>query len=76
MDTQNLIITMIIIPAIGWMGIVIFNQGRQNAVIKTDIGYMQQDIKHIKESLTEMKSMVNLFLKNEIETLKEIAKRP
>jgi hypothetical protein len=75
MESQA-IITLIIIPAIGWIGVVVFNQGRQNAVIKTDIGYMKQDIQHIKDSQLEMKSMVNLFLKNEIDTLKELARRP
>ena len=75
MDTQA-ILTLITIPAIGWIAVVVFNQGRQNAVIKTDLGYMKQDIQQIKDSLTEVKQMVNLFLKSEIDTLKEIARRP
>lgn len=66
------VITVILVPVVLGLAAMIFKQGQQTAIIKTEIGYIKKDIETIKDSLSEVKNLVNLFIKNEIDALKKL----
>jgi peptidoglycan hydrolase CwlO-like protein len=73
METQAIIGT-VLISVIGWSLLQIHQHNAKIATLSTGQTTIQNDLKGIKEDIGELNQKLNLFLKSELDTLKELVK--
>ena len=73
METKDLyeIIIAIILAWLGWLSLTTIQQGKKITILQS----IQEKVNGISDKQDKLSDRLDLFLKNELDTLKEIAKR-
>lgn len=70
---QGVIITLSIMYA-GWIGVTLFYHGKKIAVLESNRASTAETLNKLVASFSGMETKFDLFLKSELDTLKEISK--
>jgi len=63
---------IILIP-LGWSILQQIQQGKMTAAVRTQLGVVQNNLVTLQNNLTQVKATLDIFVKTEIDTLKQIA---
>lgn len=69
------IVASLIVPVIAWLALMTIQHTKKLAVMEKNAASTDVALTSIKDSLEKMSQRFDLFLKNEIEVLKDLAKR-
>lgn len=69
------VVSGLMVPVIAWLALMTVQHTRKLAVMEKNAERTDLALGSIKDSLKEMSVRFDLFLKNEIEVLKDLAKK-
>lgn len=73
METENILTGLVVIPALAWLGLTVIHQGKKLIVLGKTQDDLVAKVDGLVESFDRIQRRMDLFLKSEIDVLKEIS---
>lgn len=74
MELENVLIVAVVLPVLAWLCLTTIQHGKRLIVMGKTQDEMNINLEELKKSFYKMENKLDMFLVNELDTLKELSK--